>query len=101
MTADCVYLNFTSGSKEMRAIVRSGIIARKTRIGLIEKISASFPVKGAIIPPVPKARPIMRLDTIDLPLGANSCAIATPRGRVAIEKNPARKAPKKTQLPVR
>ena len=84
----------------MRPIVRNGIIARKIRIVWIEKISASFPVTGAIIPPVPKARPIIRLDTIDLPLGANSCAIATPRGRVAIEKNPARKALKKTQLPV-
>ena len=88
---DSRYFNLFSGIREMRPIVSNGIIARKARTARIEKISASFPVRGAIIPPNPKARPIIRLETIDLPLGANSCAMATPSGRVAIAKNPAKK----------
>ncbi len=51
-------------------------------------------VRAVIIPPAPKAKPIIRLETIDLPRGANSCAIATPRGMVARTKNPARKTPR-------
>jgi len=94
-------LAFISGSSAMRGVVRHGIIAREKRTPRIEKISASLPVKGIMIPPSPKARPIMRLETIDLPLGASSCAMATPSGKVAIAKNPAKKAPQKTQLPLR
>ena len=86
--------SFFHGIKEMRPIVSRGINAKKVRTGRIEKISASFPVKGVIIPPVPKAKPIIRLDTIDFPRGANSCAIANPNGIVAKRKNPARKAEK-------
>ena len=56
----------------MRPIVRKGIIAKKERTVRIEKISASIPVKEVAIPPVPKARPIVRLETIDRPRGANS-----------------------------
>jgi len=41
------------------------MIARNRRIPRIEKISASLPVSGAIMPPVPKASPIIRLETID------------------------------------
>lgn len=76
----------------MRPIVSKGIIARKKRTVRIEKISASFPATGIIIPPVPKARPVMRPETVDLPLGANSCAMATHSGRVEKRKNPAKKA---------
>ena len=96
---DC--LSFFAGSKEMRLLDSKGIIARKKRTDRIEKISASFPTKGIIIPPVPHASPIIRLAIIDFPLGANSNAIANPNGRVAIEKNPTQKALKKTQLPGR
>lgn len=85
----------------MRPTVSKGIIAKKKRTDRIEKISASFPAKGINIPPVPKARPIMRLAIIDFPFGANSSAIANPNGRVAIEKKPTQKALKKTQLPGR
>ena len=76
----------------MRPVVSKGMSAKKVRTGRMEKVSASLPVSGVIIPPVPKARPIIRLETIDLPLGASSCAMATPRGRVAKIKNPAQKA---------
>jgi hypothetical protein len=76
----------------MRPVVSKGISAKQARTGRIEKTSASLPVSGVNIPPVPKAKPIIRLETIDLPLGASSCAMATPRGRVAKTKNPAQKA---------
>ena len=85
----------------MRPVVRRGIIAKNTRTPRIEKISASFPVRGIIIPPNPKAKPIIRLETIDLPLGAISCAMATPSGRVAMAKNPAKETLKYTQGPGR
>ena len=85
----------------MRKMVRQGKIAREKRIPRIEKISASLPVRGIMIPPSPKARPIIRLETIDLPLGASSCAMAKPSGKVAMAKNPAKKAPQKTQFPLR
>jgi len=85
----------------MRLIVKNGIIARNTRTALIEKISASFPVRAVIIPPNPKAKPIIRLETIDLPLGASSCAMAIPNGRVAMPKNPAKETLKYTQFPGR
>ena len=75
----------------IRPVVSKGIIAREARTGRIEKMSASFPVRAVIIPPAPKAKPIIRLETMDLPRGANSCAIATPRGMVARTKNTARK----------
>jgi hypothetical protein len=94
-------LAFISGSRAMREMVRHGMIAREKRTPRIENIPASLPVKGIMIPPSPKAKPIMRLETIDLPLGASSCAMATPSGKVAIAKNPAKKAPQKTQLPLR
>lgn len=94
-------LEFISGSRAMRKMVRQGKIVRDKRTPRIEKISASLPVKGISIPPSPKARPIMRLETIDLPLGASSCAMATPSGKVAIAKNPAKKAAQKTQFPLR
>ena len=90
---DFLRLEFISGSRAMRKMVRQGKIAREKRIPRIEKISASLPVRGIMIPPSPKAKPIIRLETIDLPLGANSCAMATPSGKVAIAKNPAKKAP--------
>jgi len=67
-------------------------MATTMRTGRMENISPSFPVRGVSNPPVPKARPIIRLDTMDLPLGANSWAMATPRGRVAKTRNPATKA---------
>ena len=44
----------------------------KRTVGM-ENMSASLPTMGATIPPKPKARPIMRLDTMDLPLGAIFC----------------------------
>ena len=94
-------LEFISGSRAMRKMVRQGKIVRDKRTPRIEKISASLPVKGISIPPSPNARPIMRLETIDLPLGASSCAMATPSGKVAIAKNPAKKAAQKTQFPLR
>jgi len=83
---ECLDLEFISGSRAMSEMVRHGMIARNRRIPRIEKMSASLPVKGIIIPPSPKPRPIMRLETIDLPLGASSCAMATPSGKVAIAK---------------
>jgi len=89
------------GNKAMRPVVSNGIIAVKARAGLIEIISASLPVRGVIIPPVPKAKPIIRLEAIALPFGANSCAIVTPKGRVARMRNPVKKEQKYTQLPGR
>ena len=83
--------NFSSGIKKIRPTVKKGIIARKNITVRIEKTSANPPTRGVIIPPVPKARPIMRLDIIDLPLEANFCAMTTPNGRVAMTKNPVRK----------
>ena len=76
----------------MRPVVNKGIIARKMRTGGIEKISAIIPVSGVMIPPTPKANPIIRLDTMDFPRGANSCAMTTPSGSVARRRPPARKA---------
>ena len=80
-------------------MVSKGMIARTHRTGRMENTSASLPVIGAMTPPSPKANPIIRLETIDLPRGANSCAIATPRGKVAIARNPATNAVKYTQMP--
>ena len=76
----------------MRPVVRRGISAKKVRADRAEKMSASFPVRGVIIPPVPKDRPIIRLETMDRPLGASSCAMATPSGSVAKTRKPDRKA---------
>ena len=87
-------LGFLSCIMAIRPVVSKGIIAREARTGRIEKMSDSFPVRAVIIPPAPKANPIIRLEIKDLPRGANSCAIATPRGRVARTKNPARKTPR-------
>jgi len=86
------YFKTFPGRKEISPVVSKGAKATKLRTGLIEKVSASFPVRGVNIPPVPKARPIMRLATMDLPLGASSCAITTPSGRVARTRNPDTKA---------
>ena len=61
-----------SGKNLISPIVRSGSSVIDKRALWMEMISASFPVMGAIIPPIPKASPIMRLETIDRPLGANS-----------------------------
>ena len=82
------------GNKAMRPVVSNGIIAVKARADLIEITSASLPVRGVIIPPVPKAKPIIRLEAIALPFGANSCAIVTPKGRVARMRNPVKKEQK-------
>jgi hypothetical protein len=41
---------------------------------------------GVMVPPRPKANPIMRLDTMERPLGASVCARVTPSGRVAIDE---------------
>jgi len=82
------------GNKAIRPVVSNGIIAVKARAGLIEITSASLPVRGVIIPPVPKAKPIIRLEAIALPFGANSCAIVTPKGRVARMRNPVKKEQK-------
>lgn len=60
----------------------------------IENKSASFPIIGEIIPPRPKASPIIRLATMDLPRGAKVWAITIPSGKVANVKNPARMAPR-------
>jgi len=61
-----------SGKNLIRAVERSGSIVNDKSMLWREKISANLPVMGAIMPPVPKASPIMRLETIDRPLGANS-----------------------------
>ena len=94
-------LSFFAGSKEIRLLDSKGIIATKKRTDRIEKISANFPTIGIIIPPAPHASPIIILAIIVFPLGANSNAIANPKGRVAMEKNPTQKALKKTHLPGR
>ena len=65
-------LGFCSCIRAIRPVVSKGIIAREARTGRIEKMSASFPVRAVIIPPAPKAKPIIRLETMDLPRGANS-----------------------------
>ena len=67
----------------------------------IENKSAIRPVNGVSRPPTPKARPVIRLEAMDVPRGANFCTRATPRGRVAMRKNPVKKAAGKTQLPLR
>jgi hypothetical protein len=58
----------------------------------MEKRSAKYPTIGVIMPPTPKASPIMRLETIDLPLGASSWPIVTVSGRMAMIKKPEKKA---------
>ena len=79
--------------------VNTGIMAIAVSTGRIVKISASFPVRGVSNPPVPKASPIIRLEAMDFPLGASFCASATPKGMVAIIKNPDKKKNIKIQLP--
>ena len=46
-------------------------MAMAANTGWMVKISASFPVRGVSNPPIPTASPIMRLEAMDFPWGAN------------------------------
>ena len=65
-------LALLSGSMAMSPTLSKGMTASAARTGRMEKRSANFPARGVIIPPVPHANPIMRLETMDLPFGAIS-----------------------------
>ncbi len=69
--------------------------------GRMEKRSAKRPAKGVMTPPIPKASPIMRLETIDLPLGASSWAMVMVSGRMDMIKKPDMKALTRIHCPGR
>ncbi len=73
-------------------------MVRAANTGWMEKISASFPVRGVSNPPIPYASPIIRLEAMDFPAGASFCAKATASGRVARIKIRIKRQTKKSRI---